>query len=92
MHAGLEGAAAATDATTIGVALARPSVIAGHLALILRKGVSFSEGDCLALTTNETAVGGEGFEKCGSVAFLFSDDSGYITGTALPVDGGYLAT
>ena len=27
-----------------------------------------------------------------TVAFLFYDDSGYITGTALPVDGGYLAT
>ncbi len=27
-----------------------------------------------------------------TLTFLFSDDSGYITETALPVDGGYLAT
>ena len=27
-----------------------------------------------------------------TVAFLLSEDAGYITGTALPVDGGYLAT
>ncbi len=27
-----------------------------------------------------------------TVAFLLSDDAGYITGTQLPVDGGYLAT
>ncbi len=27
-----------------------------------------------------------------SIAFLLSDDAGYITGTALAVDGGYLAT
>jgi NAD(P)-dependent dehydrogenase (short-subunit alcohol dehydrogenase family) len=27
-----------------------------------------------------------------TIAFLLSDDSGYITGSAIPVDGGYLAT
>ena len=27
-----------------------------------------------------------------TIAFLLSDDSGFITGSAIPVDGGYLAT
>ncbi len=27
-----------------------------------------------------------------TIAYLLSDDSGYVTGSALPVDGGYLAT
>ncbi len=27
-----------------------------------------------------------------TIAFLLSEDSGYITGSAIPVDGGYLAT
>ncbi len=33
------------------------------------------------------------YEEYGAtIAFLLSDDSGYITGTSIPVDGGYLAT
>ena len=27
-----------------------------------------------------------------TVAFLLSDDAGYITGAQIPVDGGYLST
>ena len=27
-----------------------------------------------------------------TIAFLPSDDAGYITGTGIPIDGGYLAT
>ena len=37
-------------------------------------------------------VGDPYAEYGATIAFLLSDDAGYITGSAIPVEGGYLAT
>lgn len=43
--------------------------------------------------TEKTRIAGHIYKEYGAkIAFLLSDDSGYITGTSIPVDGGYLAT
>jgi len=43
--------------------------------------------------TEKTRMAGYIYEEYGAkIAFLLSDYSGYITGTSIPVDGGYLAT
>ena len=31
-------------------------------------------------------------ERSATIAFLLSDDAGYITGAQIPVEGGYLST
>ena len=43
--------------------------------------------------TEKTRMAGYNYEEYrATIAFLLSDNSGYITGTFVPVDGGYLAT
>jgi len=43
--------------------------------------------------TEKTRMAGYIYEEYrATIAFLLSDNSGYIIGTSIPVDGGYLAT
>ena len=43
--------------------------------------------------TEKTRMAGYIYEEYGAkIAFLLSDDSGYITGTSIPFDVGYLAS
>ena len=43
--------------------------------------------------TEKTRIAGHTFREYGAkIAFLLSDDSGYITGTSIPLDVGYLAS
>lgn len=49
------------------------------------------ENDAALIALTPMDRGAEPTEVSGAVAYLASDESSYVTGIELPVDGGYLA-
>jgi 2-dehydro-3-deoxy-D-gluconate 5-dehydrogenase len=66
-----------------------PGWIATEMTAMVRDSPDFAEFQKLILSRTPAARWGEADEVAGAAVFLASDAANFITGTTLPVDGGY---
>jgi 2-dehydro-3-deoxy-D-gluconate 5-dehydrogenase len=66
-----------------------PGWIATEMTAMVRDSSDFAEFQKMILSRTPAARWGEADEVAGAAVFLASDAANFITGTTLPVDGGY---